>query len=79
MKDGNYKYKSVRQFKRCVKAWSLLVVYHNADVDGASDDFCQASFNYVDKELLKMRLPDGWNQHAEYRDFVNWFIKNTCQ
>ena len=71
------KFRTFQQFKRCAKAWALLTVYHNPDVDGAPADFCQASFNYVEKELLKMNLPVGWNQHGEFDCFVEWFIKNT--
>jgi hypothetical protein len=77
MKTAERPFRTFQQFNKCAKAWALLTVYHNADVDGATADFCQASFNYVERELLRMKLPDGWNQHAEYRDFVQWFTNNT--
>ena len=71
------KFKTPRQFNKCAKAWALLITYHNPDTHDAPSEFCNAVFNYTDKELRKMKLPEGWNQHGEYNEFVDWFIKNT--
>ena len=70
-------FKSNRQFKKCAKIWALLIVYHNTYIDDAPDFICLEMFNYVERELLKMKLPDGWNLLTSYVDFEKWFIKNV--
>lgn len=71
------KFRTFQQFNRCAKAWALLTVYHNTYVETASEEFCNAMFYYVDRELRRMALPEGWNRYANYDEFVEWFIKNT--
>ncbi len=62
---------------RCAKAFALLIVYHNPTSDDATPDFCQAVFDYAERELIKMKLPNGWREHSStYLEFEKWFILN---
>lgn len=72
------RFKTIRQFKRCARVWALLIPYQNPDCDAATAEFCREVFNYAEKELEKMKLPEGWREHSgEYNEFEKWFIENT--
>jgi ABC-type sugar transport system substrate-binding protein len=63
--------------KKFAKAWALLIIYHNPNREDTREGFEEYMFEFASKELLKMKLPDGWNQHASYSAFEHWFLNNV--
>ena len=70
-------FRSFRQMNRCAKAWALLIIYHNTYSEDAPECICRAMFDYVETELIKMKLPSGWNLQTSYPEFEKWFIQNN--
>jgi len=70
---------SIREAKRFAKYYGLMKLL-NTQIDNTSDDAdCISTLlgSYAFTELLKMKLPDGFDKISGYEDAKKWWFE-TC-
>ena len=76
-------FRSVREAKRFAKMYSLMMIYQNGQIDcdvniDASMIITEYNRDWAYKELLKMKIPNGFQYIGSFNEALRWFFK-TCR
>ena len=76
-------FRSVREAKKFSKMYSLMLIYQNGQIDcdinrEASMLITDYNRNWAYKELLKMKIPNGFQYIGSFDEALRWFFQ-TCR
>lgn len=74
-------FNSAREAKKFAKMFSLLMIYKNGQIDcdinpDAATLVTEYNRDWAYKELLKMKIPNGFQYLGTFDEALKWFIKN---
>ena len=69
-------FRSNREANRFAKFFALLTIYCFDSCDFEKDDIIvQKGIEYAETEILKMNIPEGWQELSEYNSAKKWFFQ----
>lgn len=69
-------FRSVREQKRFSKLIALATIYQQGD--DWDDEVSVESKLFVERELIRLKFPDGWQHVGSYELLKQWFFE-TCR